>query len=36
MIRQYLSDMTNYYKAFKNLKVHLGNEVSDYETQLGE
>ena len=36
MIRLYLSDMVNDYKAFKNLKVNLGNEVSDYETQFGE
>ena len=36
MIRPYLSDIINDYKAFKNLKVHSGNEVSDYETQFGE
>ena len=36
MIRPYLSDIINDYKAFKNLKVHLGNEVSDYETQFGK
>ena len=36
MIRPYLSDIINYYKAFKNLKVHSGNEVSDYKTQFGE
>ena len=29
MIKPYLSDIINDYKAFKNLKVHLGNEVSD-------
>ena len=36
MIRPHLSSIINDYKAFKNLKVHLGNEVSDYETQFGE
>ena len=36
IIRPYLSDIINDYKAFKNLKVHSGNEVSDYETQFGE
>ena len=30
MIRPYLSDVINDYKAFKNLKAHSGNEVSDY------
>ena len=34
MIRPYLSDIINDYKAFKNLRVHSGNEVSDYEIQL--
>ena len=36
MIRPYLSDIINDYKAFKNLRVHSGNEVSDYETQFRE
>ena len=36
MIRPYLSDIINDYKAFKNSKVHPGNEVSDYETQFGK
>ena len=36
MIRSYLSDIINDYKAFKNLKFHSGNKVSDYETQFGE
>ena len=36
MIRPYLSDIINDYKAFKNLRVHSGNGVSDYETQFGE
>ena len=36
MIRPYLSDIINYYKAFKNLKVYSINEVFDYETQFGE
>ena len=30
MIRPYFSDIINDYKAFKNVKVHSGNEVSDY------
>ena len=36
MIRPYLSDIINDYKAFKNLSVHSGNKVSDYKTQFGE
>ena len=36
MIRSYLNDIINHYKAFKNLKVHSGNGISDYETQFGE
>ena len=36
MIRPYLSNIINDYKAFKNLKVRSSNEVFDYETQLGE
>ena len=36
MIRPYLTDITNDYKAFKNLKVHSGNEVTDYKTQFLE
>ena len=36
MIRPYLSNIINDYKAFKNLKVHSGNEVSHYKTQFGE
>ena len=36
IIRPYLSNIINDYKAFKNVKVHSGNEVSDYETQFGE
>ena len=35
MIRPYLSNIIKDYKAFKNLKFHSGNEVSDYETQYG-
>ena len=29
MIRPYLSDIINDFKAFKNVRVHSGNEVSD-------
>ena len=36
MVRPYLSDITIDYKAFKNVKVHSGNEVSDYKTQFAE
>ena len=36
MIKQYLRDIINDYKAFKILKVLLSNEVSDQETQFGE
>ena len=36
MIRPCLSDMINDYKAFKNLKVYLVNEVSFHKTQFGE
>ena len=36
MIRPYLSDIVNDHKTPKNLKVHLSNEVFDYETQYGE
>ena len=36
MIIRYLSDMINDHKAFENLKVYLGNEVSYYKTQFGE
>ena len=32
MIRPYFSDIINDYKAFKNLKVYLGNEVSYYKS----
>ena len=28
--------MINDYKAFKNLRVHSGNAISDCETQFGE
>ena len=36
MIRPYLSNIINDYKAFENLKVHQDNEASDYETQFAE
>ena len=36
MIRQYLSDIINNHKTSKDLRVHLINEVIDYETQFGE
>ena len=36
MIRPYLSDIINYHKTPKNVKVHLSNEVFDYKTQFGE
>ena len=36
MIRPCLSDMINDYKAFKNLKVYLVNEVSFHKTRFGE
>ena len=36
MIRPYLRDIINDDKIPKNLKVHLSNEVFDYETQFGE
>ena len=36
MIRPYLSNIIDDYKAFKKLKVHSGNEVSNYETQFWE
>ena len=35
-IRPYLSDIINYHKTPKNLKVHSSNEVFDFETQYGE
>ena len=36
MIRPYLSNIINDHKTPKNLKVHLSNEVFDFETQYGE
>ena len=36
MIRVYLSRIINGHKTPKNLKVHLSNELFDYETQFGE
>ena len=36
MITPYLSDIKNNHKTFKDLRVHLGNEVSDCEIQFGE
>ena len=36
MIKSYLSNIINDYKAFKKLRVHSSNEVSDYKTQFGE
>ena len=36
MIRPYLRDMINDYKAPMELKAHSGNKVIDYETQFGE
>ena len=36
MIRPYLSDIINYHKTPKKLRVHSSNEVLDYETQYGE
>ena len=36
MIRPYLSDTINDYKAFKRLKDHSSIEVFDYGTQFGE
>ena len=36
MIRPYLRDMINDYKAHMELKAHSGNKVIDYETQFGE
>ena len=35
MIRPYLSNILNDYKAFKILKVHQCNKIYDYETQFG-
>ena len=36
MIRPYLSNVINYHKTPKNLKVRSSNEVFDYKTQFGE
>ena len=36
MIALYLSHIKNNRKTFKDLRVHSGNEVSDYEIQFGE
>ena len=36
MIRPYLSDIINDQKSPKNLRVHSGSKVFDYETQFGE
>ena len=36
MITPYLSDVTNNDKTSKDLRVHSGNEVIDYEIQFGE
>ena len=36
MIRPYLRDMINNHKAPMELRVHSGNEVTDYETHFGE
>ena len=36
MIRPYLSDIINYHKTPRKLRVHSSNEVLDYETQYGE
>ena len=36
MIRPNLSVITNDHKISKILKIHSGNEVTDYETQFGE
>ena len=35
MIRPYLRDMVNYYKAPLKLKVHSGNKITDCKTQFG-
>ena len=35
MIRPYLRDMVNYYKAPLKLKVHSGNKITDCKNQFG-
>ena len=36
MIRPYVSNIINYHKSPKKLRVHSSNGVFDYETQYGE